>query len=165
MVVMVTVNTVAVGRAAAAGHQVTNKTTIPIRTRTESPTPKSTPAMTTRTLSPTRSRTPKRVESARHGVLPLVQSIVDMVVDMWEEVRITARVAWGKTKGYTGMRGTQTTTFRMDSREIGTQTDPQILESDWYPGCNKHNVIVFRHVACGNWRHATSIQVIERGVA
>jgi len=117
MVVMVTVNTVAVGRAAAAGHQVTNKTTIPIRTRTESPTPKSTPAMTTRTLSPTRSRTPKRVESARHGVLPLVQSIVDMVVDMWEEVRITARVAWGKTKGYTGMRGTQTITFRMDSRE------------------------------------------------
>ena len=77
---------VPVGRTVAAHHQVTNKSTIPIRMQTESPTPKSITATATRALSPTRSRMLKRVESARYGVLPLVQSIVDMAVDMREEI-------------------------------------------------------------------------------
>ena len=119
MVVMVPV-----GRTAAAHHLVTNKSTIPIRTQTESLTLKSIAATATRTLSLTHSRMPKRVESARYGVLPLAQSIVDMAVDMLEEIWTIARPAWGETKGYTGMRGTQTITFRTYSREAELSNKP-----------------------------------------
>lgn len=117
---------VPVGRTAAAHHQVTNKSTIPIGTQTESPTPKSIAATATRAMSPTRSKMPKRVESARYGVLPLAQSIVDMAVSMREGIWMIARplAAWGETKGYTGMRGSQTITFRTDSRETELSNKP-----------------------------------------
>lgn len=93
MVVMVAVEMVPVGRMVAAHHWTTEKITIPIGTRMERPIPKSTAAATTRTLSPTHSRTQKRAKSARYGILPLVQSIVDMAVDMREEIRLPARAA------------------------------------------------------------------------
>jgi hypothetical protein len=124
MVQTVMVVMVPVGHTATAHHQVANKSTIPIRTQTESPTLKSIAATATRALSPTRSRMPKRVGSARYGDLPLAQSIVDMAVDMRKEIWMITRPAWDGTKGYTGMRGTQTITFRMDSREAELSNKP-----------------------------------------